>query len=284
MIVVEIRPKAESGVSIGAWSAAVTADGAALKVTGAEPMTTRNRMDLSAVLAGLSALKRRCAVEIYTDSEYLLRGALAWFPLRLNLGWTDDSKRIRIRNEVLWSQLQAVAARHDIQWHGPRGQRAGSAEFAGILPEYTTEVWGRTPGDGTDVGHVYSDAVPPWSESLGEYRAFTDDEMRDEVVCSNVCTNPDASQTLTSKQKYARGKVIASICRRLHSADIKPGVGKALAKIQAAVGGQVAPRDVPATEPASVTRIPVPAPVFRAFLHSLTSLQTTTSPCTKPNQ
>src|ERR1700735_259398 len=64
----------------GAWAALLVAGNERKEIYGAEAATTNNRMELMAVIGGLGALKRRCAVQLYTDSKYVLQGATEWLP------------------------------------------------------------------------------------------------------------------------------------------------------------------------------------------------------------
>jgi ribonuclease HI len=114
---VEMKITTRSAGDIGAWQVAATAGDSRLALHGEDTMTTANRVELTAALQGLSILRRRCAVEIYTDSAYLAQGAAALIPV-----WdTDRDKasafRASLRNVQLWDQLIAVASRHDIHWH-----------------------------------------------------------------------------------------------------------------------------------------------------------------------
>ena len=100
----------------GAWAALLIAGSERKEIYGAEPATTNNRMELMAVIGGLGALKRRCAVQLYTDSKYVLQGATEWLPQWKARGWkTADRKPVK--NQDLWQQLEAAAARHRIEWH-----------------------------------------------------------------------------------------------------------------------------------------------------------------------
>ena len=90
------------------------------KDSGAEPETTNNRMELTAVIRALAALKRRSAVRVYTDSEYVRRGITEWLPNWKARDWrTADRKPVK--NRDLWEQLDAVAQGHDIEWKWVKG-------------------------------------------------------------------------------------------------------------------------------------------------------------------
>ena len=90
------------------------------EVSGAERLTTNNRMELMGAIGGLSALKRRCAVKLYTDSKYVMQGFTLWLPGWKARGWRTASRE-PVKNQDLWEQLEAVAAAQDIEWHWVKG-------------------------------------------------------------------------------------------------------------------------------------------------------------------
>lgn len=88
-------------------------------LTGAEAETTNNRMELTAALKALQALKQPCQVDLFTDSVYLKRGVTEWLP-----GWRRRQWKRRggtLANVDLWQALDAAIARHQIEWHWVRG-------------------------------------------------------------------------------------------------------------------------------------------------------------------
>jgi ribonuclease HI len=100
----------------GGWAAVLSAGGREKEISGAQLLTTNNRMELQAVIEALSALKRPLQVRLYTDSQYVRRGILEWLPQWKARGWkTADRKPVK--NQDLWQQLEAAAARHRIEWH-----------------------------------------------------------------------------------------------------------------------------------------------------------------------
>ena len=99
----------------GGWAALLTMGGREREISGAEALTTNNRMELTAVIRALEALKRPVAARIYTDSEYVRRGITEWVPTWKARGWrTADRKAVK--NQDLWQQLDELNARHQIEW------------------------------------------------------------------------------------------------------------------------------------------------------------------------
>lgn len=94
--------------------------------SGAEPRTTNNRMELTAVIEGLAALKAPSTVDLTSDSQYTLKGLDEWMPNWKRRGWKTADKK-PVKNEDLWRRLDDLAARHDIRFHWIRGH-AGHPE------------------------------------------------------------------------------------------------------------------------------------------------------------
>ena len=89
-------------------------------LSGAEAHTTNNRMELMAVINGLSELKHACLINIYTDSQYVLKGMTEWMPGWQRRHWRTADNR-PIKNVDLWQVLSALAKSHEIKWHWVRG-------------------------------------------------------------------------------------------------------------------------------------------------------------------
>ena len=104
----------------GGWGAILEWDGHRKEIKGAEPHTTNNRMELMAAIMALETLKRPCAVELHTDSQYLRNGITNWiFGWKRN-GWrTADRKPVK--NVELWQRLDAASAPHAVRWFWVRG-------------------------------------------------------------------------------------------------------------------------------------------------------------------
>lgn len=105
----------------GGWGAWLRSSGGHEKeLWGGEPLTTNNRMELTAVIEALTALKRRQPVAIYTDSQYVRQGITAWIHNWKKRGWkTADNKPVK--NIDLWQRLDALVATHQVDWHWVKG-------------------------------------------------------------------------------------------------------------------------------------------------------------------
>ena len=104
----------------GGWGAWLSSGGHEKEMWGGEPLTTNNRMELTAVIESLGSLKRRCTVAIYTDSEYVRNGILTWIHGWKKRGWrTADNKPVK--NVDLWQRLEAEVERHQVAWHWVKG-------------------------------------------------------------------------------------------------------------------------------------------------------------------
>ncbi len=104
----------------GGWGALLTAGEHVKELSGAEPLTTNNRMELTAVIRALEALKRPSELRIFTDSEYVRRGVTEWMRSWKARGWkTADRKPVK--NQDLWQRLDTLATGHQIEWRWVRG-------------------------------------------------------------------------------------------------------------------------------------------------------------------
>jgi ribonuclease HI len=104
----------------GGWAAILEYNGRTRELTGAEPATTNNQMELRAVIEGLGALKEPCAVDVWSDSRYVIDGMKSWLASWKRRGW-QTADRKPVKNADLWRALDAAAAPHEIRWHWVRG-------------------------------------------------------------------------------------------------------------------------------------------------------------------
>ncbi len=104
----------------GGFAAIIEAEGETRDVTGGEPRTTNNRMELKAVIAGLEALDETSRVRIVTDSQYVAKGMTSWIHGWRRKGWKTASGT-PVKNRELWEALDALAKRHRVEWEWVRG-------------------------------------------------------------------------------------------------------------------------------------------------------------------
>ena len=110
----------------GGWAALLRYGGHARELSGAALDTTNNRMEMTAVLEGLSALREPCRVTIEVDSEYVKKGITEWLAGWKRRGWKTASKQ-PVKNQDLWRRLDEAVARHDVKWRWVKGH-AGHAD------------------------------------------------------------------------------------------------------------------------------------------------------------
>lgn len=106
----------------GGWGVWLRSAGAERELYGGAPLTTNNRMELTAVIEGLSALQRPCEVALFIDSQYVRQGITSWITGWKAKGWRTSSGQ-PVKNIDLWQRLDALAhqAGHRITWHWVRG-------------------------------------------------------------------------------------------------------------------------------------------------------------------
>jgi len=104
----------------GGWGAILQAAGKTKEMSGGEPVTTNNRMELMAAIMALEALTRPCAVELHTDSKYVMTGITEWIHGWKARGWKTADKK-PVKNDDLWKRLDAARARHDVKWRWVKG-------------------------------------------------------------------------------------------------------------------------------------------------------------------
>lgn len=109
----------------GGWGAWISMGGHSKELCGGEPVTTNNRMELTAVIRALEALKRSCQVKIYTDSVYVQKGMTEWIDSWKKRNWRTADKK-PVKNEDLWQILDALSQQHQIEWLWLKGH-AGDA-------------------------------------------------------------------------------------------------------------------------------------------------------------
>ena len=104
----------------GGWGACLVYGTNTLELYGGEPVTTNNRMELSAVIAALATLKRPCSIVIHTDSQYVKNGITQWLPGWLSKHWKTAAGK-PVKNVDLWKILVELSQRHEIRWSWVKG-------------------------------------------------------------------------------------------------------------------------------------------------------------------
>ena len=104
----------------GGWGVVLMFGAHERELCGGEGETTNNRMELTAAIRSLCALKHRCNVTLFTDSEYVRRGISEWLVNWKQRGWKTASRK-PVKNEDLWRALDDVAHQHDIDWRWVKG-------------------------------------------------------------------------------------------------------------------------------------------------------------------
>ncbi len=124
----------------GGWGAILCYRSSERDLCGGEALTTNNRMELTAAIAALEALKRPAVIKLHTDSQYLRDGVTAWMGNWKRNGWrTRDRKPVK--NDDLWRRLDEATQRHEIDWRWVRGhagdpmnERADELARRGMAP------------------------------------------------------------------------------------------------------------------------------------------------------
>jgi ribonuclease HI len=124
----------------GGWAAILMYKGTSKELSGGALRTTNNRMELTAAVEALKALRRPCSAVVYTDSEYMKKGITEWCPAWKRLGW--KRKAGTLKNVDIWKELDAMTQIHRVQWrwvaahagnpHNERCHTLASEALAGI--------------------------------------------------------------------------------------------------------------------------------------------------------
>jgi ribonuclease HI len=124
----------------GGWGVILDYNGTRKELSGGEPETTNNRMELMAAIKALEALKRHCKVEMHVDSNYVKDGITKWIHGWKRNGWKTADKK-PVKNAELWQRLDRALQQHDISWHWVRGhaghddnERADELARSGMEP------------------------------------------------------------------------------------------------------------------------------------------------------
>lgn len=104
----------------GGWGAVLRSGAREKEISGGEPATTNNRMEITAAIRALEALNRPSTVTIHTDSRYLMDGATKWLKRWKANGWKTADKK-PVKNDDLWREIDQAVAGHDVKWRWVEG-------------------------------------------------------------------------------------------------------------------------------------------------------------------
>ena len=104
----------------GGWGALLRYRDIERELSGGEPQTTNNRMELMAAIVALETLTEACRVDLHTDSQYVRQGITEWLRNWVRRGWKTAAGGA-VKNQDLWQRLQAASERHTIEWHWVKG-------------------------------------------------------------------------------------------------------------------------------------------------------------------
>ncbi|NIZ00300.1 ribonuclease HI [Thalassospira lucentensis] len=110
----------------GGWGAILRFKGVEKELSGGDPETTNNRMEMMAAISALEALKRPCIINIYTDSSYVRDGITKWIFGWQKRGWKTADKK-PVKNVELWKRMLEALKPHQVEWHWVKGH-AGHPE------------------------------------------------------------------------------------------------------------------------------------------------------------
>ncbi|MHB2166987.1 ribonuclease HI [Alsobacter sp. R-9] len=124
----------------GGWGALLRWGDRVREMNGGEADTTNNRMELTAAIMALEALKRPCVVDLWTDSQYVRQGITSWLYGWKANGWKTADKK-PVKNAELWQRLDVARHRHEVHWHWvkghaghPENERVDELARAGMAP------------------------------------------------------------------------------------------------------------------------------------------------------
>ena len=124
---------------VGGWGVLMRYGDHRKELFGGDPLTTNNRMELTAVIQGLRALSRPCRVDLHVDSAYVMNGIQKWLPGWKRNGWRTSDKK-PVKNAELWRDLDDELARHQVSWTCVKGhsgdegnERADQLANQGVL-------------------------------------------------------------------------------------------------------------------------------------------------------
>lgn len=119
-VVIHTDGACEGNPGPGGWGAILEYGTMRREISGADPATTNNRMELEAAIRALEALNQACEIECTTDSQYVRKGVTEWIRGWRVRGWLTKSKE-PVKNEDLWRKLDGLCQKHKVTWHWVKG-------------------------------------------------------------------------------------------------------------------------------------------------------------------
>ena len=116
----------------GGWGALIKFIEVKKEIFGGSRDTTNNQMELKAAIEGLTALKERCSVDLYTDSKYVMDGITQWIQNLKKNNWRTAAKK-DVKNKELWQKLEQLISQHQVQWHWVKGHSGDAGNEAADL-------------------------------------------------------------------------------------------------------------------------------------------------------
>ncbi len=130
----------------GGWGAVLIAGKHRKELSGGARETTNNRMEMMAIIKGAEALRRKCRIDIHTDSRYVMQGITEWLEGWKRRGWKTAARQ-PVKNVDLWQRLESALDGHDVRWHWVRGHTGVTEnERADLLARKAVPSAGRSAG------------------------------------------------------------------------------------------------------------------------------------------
>ena len=124
-VIIHTDGACEGNPGPGGWAALLEYGSQKKEISGAVPATTNNRMELTAAIQALRALRQKCEVQLFTDSEYLRNGIMHWIPGWKRSNWRTSGKT-PVKNKDLWVELDALSTEHKVNWQWVKGHAGHS--------------------------------------------------------------------------------------------------------------------------------------------------------------
>ena len=105
----------------GGWGAVLRCGKVEKELCGGAADTTNNRMELTAVIGALRALKKSCRITLHTDSRYVMDGVTNWMPNWKKNNWRTSNKKSAVKNVDLWQELDTLLTKHQVRWIWVKG-------------------------------------------------------------------------------------------------------------------------------------------------------------------